>query len=322
MPSEPGDTGFFNSTFLFSMSGETKTLPLVSIVVATYNGAKFLEAQMDSLIAQTYPNIEIVTVDDCSKDNTVEILERYAREHAHIRVFRNTSNLGYTKNFEKAVSLATGEFISFSDQDDIWAPEKTAVLMNAIGDHPMIYSDSQLVTEDLQPLRKHSELKNQQTFDNCLYFATDDCVAGHSLIMKRSIAVAAMPYPTECPYDLWLPFFATFYGEIQYVNTAFVQWRQHRSNVTGRNFDMKAKLQETRAIYLMCRDACPPALDEERSVFQQLYDSFESYSLANNFKRMQLFFKYQHYFLAMKKRNAFRKFLFCIKMFFKMKPHG
>jgi glycosyltransferase involved in cell wall biosynthesis len=304
------------------MSGETKTLPLVSIVVATYNGAKFLEAQMDSLLAQTYPNIEIVAVDDCSKDNTFEILERYAGQHAHIRVFRNTANLGYTKNFEKAVSLATGEYISFSDQDDIWAREKTALLMDAIGDHPMIYSDSQLVTEDLQPLRKHSDLKHQTTFDNCLYFAVDDCVAGHSLIMKRSVAVAAMPYPTEAAYDLWLPFFATLHGEIQYINTAFVQWRQHRSNVTGKGYDLKAKLEKTRTVFLMYRDACPPAFDKERKVFQQLYDSYESYSFPNNFKRMLLFFKYQHYFLSMKKRNAFRKFLFCIKMFFKMKPQG
>ncbi len=304
------------------MSGETKTLPLVSIVVATYNGARFLEAQMDSLLAQTYPNIEIVAVDDCSKDNTFEILERYARLHAHIRVFRNAANLGYTRNFEKAVSLAVGEYVSFSDQDDIWAPEKTTLLMNAIGDHPMIYSDSQLVTEELQPLRKHSDLKNQTPFDNCLYFAIDDCIAGHSLIMKRAIAVAAMPYPTEAAYDLWLPFFATLYGEIQYINTAFVQWRQHSYNVTGKKYDLKAKLQQTRTVFLMYRDACPPALDKERKIFQQLHDSYESYSLLNNFKRMRLFFKYQHYFLAMKKRNAFRKFLFCIKMFFKMKPQG
>lgn len=304
------------------MSGEIKPLPLVSIVMATYNGAKFLEAQMDSLLAQTYPNIEIVAVDDCSKDNTFEILERYAAKHSHIRVFRNTSNLGYTRNFEKAVSLATGEYISFSDQDDIWKPEKTTLLMNAIGDHPMIYSDSQLVSEDLRPLWKHSDLKNQTPFDSCLYFTTDNCVAGHSLIMKRAIAVAAMPYPTEAAYDLWLPFFATLHGEIQYINTAFVQWRQHNSNITGRKFDLQAKLRDTRTIFRLFRDACPAALDKERRIFQALYDSYESYSLSNNFKRMQLFFKHQRYFLGMKKRNAFRKFLFCVKMFFKMRPHA
>lgn len=186
----------------------------------------------------------------------------------------------------------------------------------------MIYSDSQLVTEDLQPLKKHSELKNQTTFDNCLYFASDDCIAGHSLIMKRSIAVAAMPYPNVIPYDLWLPFFATFYGEIQYINTAFVQWRQHRSNVTGKAVDQKAKIREMRTVYQMYRDACPPAFDRERKIFQQLHDSYESYSLKNNFKRMQLYLTYRRYFLAMKKRNKFRKVLFCMKMFFKMKTLG
>jgi glycosyltransferase involved in cell wall biosynthesis len=302
------------------MSGQTTAHPLVSIVVATYNGARYIEAQMDSLIAQTYPNTEIVVVDDRSTDNTLEILEKYARRHNNIRVFENVTNLGYIKNFEKGASLAKGEYISFSDQDDIWAPEKTTVLMDNIGDHPMIFSDSELVTDDLQKLWNHSDLKALQTFDNCLCFATDNCVAGHALIMKREIVLAAMPFP-DMPHDLWLGFFTTLHGTIKYHDQAFVKWRQHGNNVTGKHRGTKLRLDATRFRLQTFRDACPPQMAKEKKVFAELLESYESYSLVNNFNRMRLFFAHKQYLLAMKKRSEFRKFLFCLKMFFKMREH-
>ncbi|SFD30504.1 Glycosyltransferase involved in cell wall bisynthesis [Chitinophaga sp. CF118] len=300
---------------------ELQTTPLVSIVMGTYNGTKYLKEQLDSLIQQTYPNIEIIAVDDCSKDDTIEILKQYSLQHNNIRIFQNTSNLGFVKNFEKGASLATGAYISFCDQDDVWAPEKTTVLMNAIEDHPMIYCDSALVDQDLQPLWNHSDLKKLASFDNCLYFATDNCVGGHALIIKKEIALAAMPYPIEMAHDLWLAFFTTFYGSIKYYDVPFVKWRQHGNNFTSLKTNKKSKLEETRKRFLLFRDACPPAFSKEKKVFDQLYRSYESYSPGNNFLRMFLFFKYQNYLLAMKKRNSYRKFLFCLKMFFKMRNH-
>lgn len=300
------------------MSSQNAAYPLVSIVVATYNGTKYLEAQMDSLIAQTYPNTEIVVVDDRSTDNTLEILKQYAQKYPHVHVHLNEVNLGYIKNFERGITLSKGSYISLSDQDDIWAPEKTAELMAAIGDCPMITSDSEIVTEDLQKRWNHSDLKAIQDFDNPLCFATDNCIAGHALIMKKEIAEAAMPFP-DMPHDLWLGFFTTFHGTIKYLDKPFVKWRQHGNNVTGIQRDPQLRRRETKFRLQTFSDSCPPAFAKERKVFAQLLATYESYSLVHNFNRMRLYFVYKRYLLAMKKRNPFRKFLYCIKMFFLMR---
>ena len=77
--------------------------PLISIALCTYNGSLFLEKQLISILNQTYKNIEIVVVDDCSTDNTFEIITTFALEYPQIKSFRNTTNIGFNKNFEKAI---------------------------------------------------------------------------------------------------------------------------------------------------------------------------------------------------------------------------
>ena len=302
---------------------DNKQFPLVSIVMATYNGERFLEAQMDSVLKQSYPSIEIIVVDDGSTDGTAAILHSYAKKHSHIKLyFCEGTNLGYIKNFEKGCRLATGDFISFCDQDDAWHPEKTSILMKAIGDHPMVYCDDDLVDQQLNSLnKKHSDLKNLQAFDNCLYFATDNCVGGHALIMRRAVFLQAAPFPVEMPYDLWCAFVATFHGTIQYVDQALVKWRQHANNITTAAKAHDVKLAETKKRMLLFCEYCPPTHAWEKKVLGELVKSYQDYSLANNFLRMRLFFRYQHYLLGMKKRNAFRKFLFCLKMFYKIRLH-
>jgi glycosyltransferase involved in cell wall biosynthesis len=107
-------------------------LPLVSIAMCTYNGAKFMAKQLESIINQTYKNLEIVIVDDRSTDDTVAIVEQFAKNDERIKFYQNETNLGFNKNFEKAVNLTTGDYISISDQDDIWLPTKIEDLLNAI----------------------------------------------------------------------------------------------------------------------------------------------------------------------------------------------
>ena len=239
-----------------------------------------------------------------------------------MKIFLSGANLGYIKNFEKGCRLASGQYISFCDQDDIWHPDKTSLLMHAIGNYPMIYCDDDLVNEDLYSLhKKHSDLKNLQSFDNCLYFATDNCVGGHALIMKKEIFIHADPFPAEMPYDLWCAFVATFYGGIQYLDKPLVKWRQHRSNITTAPKSKQLKLAETRKRIQLFYEYCKPEQAKEKKVLRELMQSYHDYSLRNDFLRMRLFFSYRQYLLGMKKRNAFRKFLFCIKMFYKMRLH-
>lgn len=118
--------------------------PLISIAIATYNGEKYLKEQLDSIYAQTYKNIEVVVTDDCSTDKTVEILDKYAKTHG-LKYFVNEKNLGFVKNFEKAMTLCKGKFVALADQDDIWEKNKIQILYGHIGDSLLIHSDASLI---------------------------------------------------------------------------------------------------------------------------------------------------------------------------------
>src|ERR1700744_3577317 len=96
--------------------------PLISVALCTYNGEKYIKEQLDSIINQTYTCIEVIIVDDGSTDSTYDIISDYALRDNRIKCFKNETNLGFNKNFEKAVSLTSGEYIAISDQDDIWLP--------------------------------------------------------------------------------------------------------------------------------------------------------------------------------------------------------
>ena len=297
--------------------------PLVSIVMATYNGERFLEAQMDSVLNQTYPAIEIIVVDDGSTDRTAEILQSYASKHNHIQLhFAKDKNLGYIKNFERGCRLVKGDYISFCDQDDVWHPDKTSALVKAIGNHSMAYSDAELVDAQLQSTGKlRSDIKNLRSYNNCLYFALDNCVGGHAMMIKKELFVAASPFPTEMPHDLWLAYASTLYNGLIYVPEALVKWRDHGSNVTVGTKPDSEKLIETCRRLQIFHDFCRPDMVLERKVLRQLLQSYQPYPITNNFLRMMLYFKYGNYLMAMKKRNKLRKFFFSIKMLFRRRLH-
>ena len=102
----------------------------VSVVMATYNGEKYIEKQLDSIIGQSRKPDEIVIADDCSKDKTIEIINNYADQHHDISwvINRNDCNSGYIKNFLSAINASSGEIIVLSDQDDIWSNDKISII--------------------------------------------------------------------------------------------------------------------------------------------------------------------------------------------------
>ena len=121
-----------------------------------YNGEKYLKEQLDSIINQTYTNIELIIVDDCSFDKSREIVKEYKKKYDFIKLFENDSNLGLVKNFEKSISLCTGEYIALSDQDDIWEYSKLEKLINIIEKEnlDLVYCDSLMINENAESLNK------------------------------------------------------------------------------------------------------------------------------------------------------------------------
>ncbi|MGZ3755149.1 MAG: glycosyltransferase family 2 protein [Mucilaginibacter sp.] len=208
--------------------------PLVSIALCTYNGADYLSQQLDTLVNQMYSPIEIVVVDDCSNDNTFAILTTYAAKYPQFKLYRNEQNLGFVKNFERAVKLCTGELIALCDQDDIWHVEKIALQVEAIKDNVFVYHDSEFIHEDGTSMnRKMSDLMNFYRGDDPLAFLFFNCVSGHAILMKRKLIDEALPLKEGYFHDWWLAYVATNIGTIDFIPQCLVSYRQHDKSDTN-----------------------------------------------------------------------------------------
>lgn len=111
----------------------------VAVVVCTYNGEKYLKAQLDSILSQTYPIHQIIIQDDGSTDSTMQIAQDYAAKYAHIEVRKNAKNIGFNENFRTATLRANADFIAISDQDDVWYAEKIEKQVTAIGENDICF---------------------------------------------------------------------------------------------------------------------------------------------------------------------------------------
>jgi glycosyltransferase involved in cell wall biosynthesis len=126
----------------------------VSIAMATFNGERFLAAQLSSLVSQTVKPLELVVCDDRSTDSTYTMLQAFAKEAPFpVRLFQNDANVGYRSNFARAGSLCRGSFIFFCDQDDIWRKDKIARVLEyfATSDSLTVSHDLRVFFEDGRP---------------------------------------------------------------------------------------------------------------------------------------------------------------------------
>ncbi len=225
-----------------------KDFPLISIALCTYNGARYLPDQLDTLVQQTYPNLEIVAVDDNSSDDTWNILQEYTNRYSYFNIYRNPKNLGYQQNFEKALKSCSGEFLAISDQDDIWKADKIQQLYDNIDENIMIYHDSEFIDEKGQLLNmKMSDKLNMVEGSDPIPFLFFNCVSGHSLMFRKSLLEAILPFPNVGIYDHYIAFTASSIGKIKYLSKSLVLHRQHIGNSTdilGRK-KSKSRMQVT-----------------------------------------------------------------------------
>lgn len=200
----------------------------VSVVLCTYNGEKYLREQIDSILNQTYPIYELIVQDDCSIDNTLNILINYKEEDPRVKIYTNKKSLGYDANFLDAYCKATGDYIASSDQDDIWKINKIEILMNTIGDKSLIFHDSILFTSDIYNpigIRTYSN-----TIFNETIFMMRPFVAGHQCLFHNEI-LPLMKMLTQkkrvISYDYLICLLGEIVNGVVYINEPLVYWRRH-----------------------------------------------------------------------------------------------
>jgi len=298
-------------------------MELVSVILGTYNGEKYIETQLESIITQSYKNIEIIIVDDSSKDNTVAIVNEFAKKHENIKIHAFKENVGYIKNFERGIAMAKGNLISLSDQDDWWEPTKTEKLVANIKQYDLIYCDSAFVDENLNSNNSSfSTIKNMVSSNNPVNFLIENCVSGHASLFKKELFNKATPFPELIPHDWWITYIAAVNNGITYLDEPLVKYRHHQNNVIASNKKKKVKskkLLERRHRIHHFYNSCPDTLIEEKEIIRRINITYKSFSLKNNFKRIIVFLTFQKELLIILKKSNFKKTILSFNMFFKIK---
>lgn len=284
---------------------------MISIAMATYNGGKYVQLQLDSILQQTLQDFEIIVCDDCSTDNTVEILQQNAAKDPRIKVHRNETNLGFKNNFEKAMQLCSGEFIALCDQDDIWEKDHLETLLNLIGNHDIACGDAHLIGSNGEDLgqnlsdRDFMEVAPNPGLDTAYrVFFNSSCFQGASMLVRRDFLKTALPIPENVKYhDAWFAAISSFMNGLKFTFKIVTQHRRHETNASvPLKWKKIGPINIRRAPRLLDRLFWLDAIQERLSDFnadqQKFLKSAKKYytnRLAKSRKLKNFFFRLPHY---------------------------
>jgi len=216
----------------------------ISVAMATYNGSKYLRAQLDSLAAQSHLPHELHVGDDGSSDDTLAILDDFAR-HAPFPVVvrRNPEKYQFPENFLRTAYRCTGDWIAFCDQDDVWLPEKLAACAEAIAasgpDLRLVAHNAMIVREDLTPIHLKTYWRGRVLKPRFALPVTWRC-AGFTIACHRSL-IDLMPYESgqrlraaqSYSHDHWIPLLALALGSIFLIGAPLALYRRHDANASS-----------------------------------------------------------------------------------------
>lgn len=222
----------------------------VSVAIASYNGARFLSRQIESIINQTYSVDEIVISDDCSNDNTLNIAYHYEKLNPDIywKIFRNEKNMGFRKNLKKAISKCTGEVIFLCDQDDVWMSDKVEKMMRVFNTNPQVMtliSDFKTIDQDNKLLQQHKKLENivlpnrviksKNNLEKLKIYEAFPHSQGQGCTMAITNEVAKfyLNCNLEWAHDNLVGLIAAFRGGLYYMKEQLIYYRLHENNTLG-----------------------------------------------------------------------------------------
>lgn len=227
------------------------THDLVTVVIPTYNGSKYIKEMLDSLERQTYANIEVILSDDCSKDNTVQIIEMWIkqeRRNKNYTLLKNKHNKGIAQNLKSTLSYIHGQYLFLADQDDIWKENKVEVQVKYFEKHEkciLNFCDRSIIWNGKTIIS--SEARNKNLFDNVV--ENTEYVLNHpgrygantlAVRKKKDCLRKILDIPDNIvEHDTYITVIASMYGTIDFIRIPLVKYRIHYSNVSG-NYRVEA----------------------------------------------------------------------------------
>lgn len=222
----------------------------ISVALCTYNGENFLKEQLHSIFSQTLSVDEIIICDDCSTDSTVNIVEGFmVRFPDIIKLYKNEYSLKTIKNFEKAITLTTGDYIFLCDQDDIWLPTKTEKMIAHIIASPkilLLFTNGELINAQGKALgstlweqwgfdidAKNLWSKMRNAFDNLLN--NKNYVTGATVLFKSKLKEKGLPIdiPEGYFHDAWFAMHAAAQNGLFYLDESLIKYRIHEDQQVG-----------------------------------------------------------------------------------------
>lgn len=219
---------------------------MVTVLLATYNGGKYLKEQINSLLAQTYKDFNILIHDDGSTDDTTYIIDDYIIKYPDRIKLVDAPPTGSTQaNFSLLFSKCDSDYIMFCDQDDIWHPRKIEKQIAAIKkaeeeygiDTPiLLHSDLTVTNSEMKPIA-HSFFNYQKLDASRVllpHLLVQNCVTGCTVTVNRALKNRSGEIPKECAmHDWWLALVAVIFGKIIFIEEPLVYYRQHSNNQVG-----------------------------------------------------------------------------------------
>ncbi|MDO4466892.1 MAG: glycosyltransferase [Bacillota bacterium] len=225
---------------------------MISVAMTTYNGENYILEQLQSILSQEQSVDEIVICDDGSSDNTCQMIEDYISSNrlSHVHLVKNKTNLGYKRNFIKAMMLCHGDFVFLSDQDDIWLPNKVKRMMEAMKDErvKVLASSFECVDAQGSALRERRENRlNNDGLYKVRIVQEGECISipfkellrenyfqGASLcIRKELVKEICQSYQDYITHDWFINLWAAKYNGMYLLNEVLFQYRIHEQNNLG-----------------------------------------------------------------------------------------
>ena len=221
---------------------------MIAILMSTYNGARYLAQQLDSILAQTYADWKLTVRDDGSTDDTLRILQEYAKADKRISVLTDGENIGACCSFERLLTQCDdAEYYAFCDQDDMWRSDKLALSLDAMQQaeaaHPgkpiVVHTDLQVVDENMTEIApsfwRYSNIQADLLDAHIRYLAICNSVTGCAMLFNKAARDCSLPMSADAyMHDAWLALMTAYHGGfVLPVHQTPVAYRQHGDNVLG-----------------------------------------------------------------------------------------
>ena len=227
--------------------------PTIDILLATYNGGRYLAEQIQSLLDQTYTRWRLIIRDDGSSDDTLSVVHQYRERYPDkiTLIEDGEGNLGPCRNFARLLEHADADYTMFCDQDDVWLPTKIALTLEKMSeliakygkDVPLlVYTEMKVVDENLSLISdsywKHQAF-NPESGRRLNRLLVGNVIIGCTMMFNRTLRELSLPFPREAlMHDWWLGLVAVVLGKSDYLREPTTYYRQHKSNVVGANWHL------------------------------------------------------------------------------------